>query len=40
MEAKRRALDDIAVRERVADEKREADAELQVAVVPQSAVIQ
>jgi len=29
MEAKRRALDDIAVRQRVADEKREAGAERQ-----------
>ena len=42
MEAKRRALDEIAVRQRAADEKRKADAERQqqTAMVPQSAVIQ
>ena len=42
MEAKRRALDEIAVRQRASDEKRKADAERQqqVAVTSQSAVIQ
>jgi hypothetical protein len=42
MEAKRRALDEIAVRQRTADEKRKGDDERreQVAVVSQSAVIQ
>ena len=42
MEAKRRALDEIAVRQRAADEKRNAEAEGQqaAAVVTRSAVIQ
>jgi hypothetical protein len=42
MEAKRRALDEIAVRQRAADEKRNAKAEGQqaAAVVTRSAVIQ
>jgi hypothetical protein len=42
MEAKRRALDEISVRQRSADEKRKADAERreQAAVVSQSTVIQ
>jgi hypothetical protein len=42
MEAKRRALDEIAVRQRSADEKRKADAERQqqTAMVSQSTVIQ
>ena len=42
MEAKRRALDEIATRQRAADEKREAEAERreQCPVVPQPAVIQ
>ena len=40
MEAKRRALDDIAARQRVADEKRKKEAERQPGVVGQSAVVQ
>jgi hypothetical protein len=42
MEAKRRALDEIASRQRAADEKRKAEAERQqaAAVVTQSVVIQ
>jgi hypothetical protein len=41
MEAKRRALDEIAPRRRAADEKRKQEIErLQVAISPQSAVIQ
>jgi hypothetical protein len=42
MEAKRRALDEIAVRQNAADKKRKSDAERreQDAVVPQSAVVQ
>ncbi len=41
MEAKRRALDEIAARQRVADEKRQQEAARQQAVVaPQSAVVQ
>ena len=42
MEAKRRALDGIAARQRAADEKRKEEAERreQVAVVAQSAVVQ
>ena len=42
MEAKRRALDGIAGRQRAADEKRKEEAERreQVAVVAQSAVVQ
>ena len=42
MEAKRRALDEIAARQRAADEKRKDDAERQqqVAVASQLAVIQ
>jgi hypothetical protein len=41
MEAKRRALDDVAARQRAADEKRKGEAERQdqSAVVPQSAVL-
>ena len=42
MEAKRRALDEIAARQRVADEKRKSEAEQrdQAAVASQPAVIQ
>ena len=42
MEAKRRALDGIATRQREADEKRKAEAERQqaAAVVSQSALVQ
>jgi regulator of PEP synthase PpsR (kinase-PPPase family) len=42
MKAKRRALDEIAARQRAADDKRKAEAERQqaAAVVTQSAVIQ
>jgi hypothetical protein len=42
MEAKRRALDEIAARQRVADEKRKGDNERrdQVAVAQPSAVVQ
>ena len=42
MEAKRRALDEIAARQRAADEKRkdEAERQQQAAVVSQSAVVQ
>jgi hypothetical protein len=43
MEAKRRALDEIAARQREADEKRkddDAERREQVAVAPQSAIIQ
>ena len=40
MEAKRRALDEIATRQRVADEKRRTDAQLQATIVPQPAVVQ
>jgi hypothetical protein len=42
MEAKRRALDDIATRQRAADKKRKDDAERreQSASVPQAAVLQ
>src|SRR5450631_3104811 len=41
MEAKRSALDEIAARQRAADERRKTEAQQQqVAVVPQSAVIQ
>jgi hypothetical protein len=42
MEAKRRALDEIAARQRVADEKRKSEAEQrdQAAVVSQPAMIQ
>jgi hypothetical protein len=42
MEAKRRALDEIAARQSVADEKRREEAERQqaAAVVSQSAVLQ
>ena len=42
MEAKRRALNEIAARQRTANEKRKADAEQQQAeaVVPQSAMLQ
>jgi hypothetical protein len=42
MEAKRRALDEIAARQRAADKKRKKDAERrkQGAVVSQSAVVQ
>jgi hypothetical protein len=41
MEAKRRALDEIAARQRAADEKRKADTERQQAgVVLQSAAVQ
>jgi hypothetical protein len=41
MEAKRRALDEIAARQRAADEKRKAEAERQQAAMsPQSAVVQ
>ena len=41
MEAKRRALDEIASRQRGADEKRQQEAARQQAVVaPQSAVVQ
>lgn len=42
MEAKRRALDEIAARQRAADEKRQQEFERQqqAAVVPQSAVVQ
>ena len=42
MEAKRRALDEIALRQRAADEKREAELERQtrVAIAPDSAVVQ
>ena len=42
MEAKRRALDEIAARQRAADEKRKDDAERreQAAVASQSAVVQ
>ena len=43
MEAKRRALDEIAARQRAADEKRQQEIQRQqqkAAVVPQSAVLQ
>ena len=40
MEAKRRALDEIATRQRAADEKRQQEAERQTAMVAESAVIQ
>ena len=42
MEAKRRALDEIAARQRAADEKRQQEAQRQplAAVIPQSAVVQ
>ena len=40
MEAKRRALDEIAARQRAADEKRKEEAERQPGVVGQSAVVQ
>ena len=42
MEAKRRALDEIAARQRAADEKRPNETELQQrpAIVSQSAVVQ
>ena len=40
MEAKRRALDEIAVRQRAADKKRREEAEQQPGVVGQSAVVQ
>jgi hypothetical protein len=42
MEAKRRALDEIATRQRPADEKRQqgAEGQQQAAVVPQSVVLQ
>ena len=40
MEAKRRALDEIAVRQRAADEKRQKVVEQQAAVASQSAVVQ
>jgi hypothetical protein len=42
MEAKRRALDEIAARQRAADEKRKDDAERreQAAMVSQSALVQ
>jgi hypothetical protein len=40
MEAKRRALDEIATRQGAADEKRKEDAQKQDAVGSQSAVIQ
>jgi hypothetical protein len=42
MEAKRRALDEIAARQRAADEKRMADGERRerVAIAPESAVVQ
>jgi hypothetical protein len=42
MEAKRRALDEIAVRQRAADERRKTEAERQqaAAVTSQSAVVQ
>ena len=42
MEAKRRALDEIAARQRAADEKRKADGERRerVAIAPESAVVQ
>ena len=42
MEAKRRALDEVAARQRAADEKRKADAERRerVAIAPGSAVVQ
>ena len=41
MEAKRRALDEIAARQRAADEKRQRDAEQrQTAMVHQAAVVQ
>lgn len=39
-EAKRRALDEIAARQRAADEKRKDEAERQSALVSQTAVIQ
>ena len=39
MEAKRRALDEIAVRQRAADEKRKADAERQQAAPVSPAVV-
>ena len=42
MEAKRRALDEIATRQRAADEKREKEAKLQqqASVIAQSPVVQ
>jgi hypothetical protein len=40
MEAKRRALDEIATRQRAADEKRKEDAQQQAAVVALPAVVQ
>jgi hypothetical protein len=40
MEAKRRALDEIAARQRAADEKREKEAGLGGLVISQSAVVQ
>ena len=40
MEAKRRALDEIAVRWRAVDEKRKEDAQQQAAVVSQAVVVQ
>jgi uncharacterized protein VirK/YbjX len=40
MEAKRRALDEIATRQRAADDKRQQELERQAAVVSQSAVVQ
>ena len=40
MEAKRRALDEIAARQRAADEKRKADAERGEAAAVSSAVVQ
>ena len=42
MEAKRRALDEIATRQNAADERRKADAERreQAAMLPQSALVQ
>jgi hypothetical protein len=42
MEAKRRALDEIAARQRAVDEKRKVDVERRerVAIAPESAVVQ
>jgi hypothetical protein len=40
MEAKRRALDEIATRQCAADEKRKKDAQQQAAAVSRSAVVQ
>ena len=40
MEAKRRALDEVAERQRAADEKRMTDAEQQAAIIPQPAIVQ